>query len=77
MFGVLQQEPESDPDSQFYSQDQILNMDIQRLRRVLMKLGLPTAGTLAKMQARALAVSDAIKQGAAFEEAVGKAKQLR
>ena len=52
-------------------------MDIAKLRRVLMGLGLPTAGTLAKLQARALAISDAIESGKGAEEGIKSAKMLR
>ena len=31
---------------------QVLSMDLAKLRRVLTQLGLPTAGTLAKLQIR-------------------------
>lgn len=52
-------------------------MDVARLRRVLLKLELPTSGAISKLQARALAVSDAVAQGDSLEQAVGKAKALR
>jgi len=61
----------------FYDKDQILNMDVQQLRRVLLKLGLPTSGTLTRLQQRALAVVEAVQGGDSLEKAVDKAKKLR
>ena len=48
-----------------------------QLRRVLLGLGLPTAGTIGKLQTRALAVAEAVAQGADMEAAVKKAKAVR
>lgn len=61
----------------FYSRDEILDMDVARLRHVLLKLELPTSGAISKLQARALAVSDAVAEGNSLEQAVSKAKALR
>ena len=48
-----------------------------QLRRVLIGLGLPSAGTLSKLQARALAVSDAVENGLSVEAGLKSAKALR
>ena len=52
-------------------------MDLAKLRRVLMGVGLPTAGALSKLQARALAISDAVETGQGLEEGIKAAKVLR
>ena len=52
-------------------------MDMAKLRRVLMGLGLPTAGALSKLQARALAISDAFASGQGMEDGIKAAKALR
>ena len=52
-------------------------MDIAKLRRVLMGMGLPTAGALSKLQARALAISDAVSNGQGLQEGLKAAKALR
>eukprot|EP00798_Chlamydomonas_sp_ICE-L_P011302 gene11302-18939_t len=64
-------------DSTFYTRDQVLNMDIQRLRRVLMRLELPSSGTIQRLQTRCLAVADAVAEGDSLEAAVQKSKALR
>ena len=63
--------------SEFHSRDEILNMDLSRLRRVLVNLALPTSGSLSKLQARCLAVADSIEAGGDLESGVAAAKLLR
>ncbi|KAG1655004.1 hypothetical protein FOA52_008824 [Chlamydomonas sp. UWO 241] len=63
--------------SAFYSRDQVLDMDLSKLRRVLMPLGLPTSGAISKLQARALAVADSVSAGGDLEASVEAAKALR
>lgn len=52
-------------------------MDPKAIRRVLVNLGLPGAGTPIKLQQRALAVAEAVAAGDSLEAAVEKAKKLR
>lgn len=52
-------------------------MDPQRLRRALMRLGLPSAGTPQKLQSRLAAVAAAVAQGTPLEAAVEVARKLR
>jgi hypothetical protein len=46
-------------------------------RRVLVNLGLPGAGTPAKLQQRALAVAEVVAQGRSLSDAVEVARRLR
>ena len=49
-----------------------------RLKRLLISLGLPSAGTVQKLQQRALAVSSAVcQEGLSLEQGVERAKKLR
>lgn len=50
---------------------------LQRLRRVLMSIGLPTSGALSKLQQRAVAVAQAVEGGDTLEDAVEKARKLK
>lgn len=61
----------------FYSSDEVTQMEPQQLRRVLMNLGLPSAGTPVKLQQRCLAVASAVENGTDLEAAVAAAKRLR
>lgn len=62
----------------FPTRDQIVASDDPKaVRRLLLSLGLPGSGTPAKLQARALAVADALAEGATLEAAVAVAKKLR
>jgi hypothetical protein len=90
MLGLLAQRGDPKPESEesssdeaeeasssFYSRDQVLSMDLSKLRRILLGLGLPTSGSIGKLQARALAISDALSEGASMEEGLKRAKALR
>jgi len=46
-------------------------------RRVLVHLGLPGAGTPAKLQQRSLAVAEVVAQGRSMSDAVEVARRLR
>lgn len=48
-----------------------------QVRRVLVSLGLPGAGTPVKLQQRALAVAEAVAAGTSLEDAVEQARKLR
>lgn len=63
--------------SEFHSREEVLNMDLSKLRRVLSSLSLPTSGSLSKLQSRALAVADAVESGLDLEAGVDAAKVLR
>lgn len=76
--GPAKQESESSSaSSEFHSREEILNMDLSKLRRVLVNLNLPTSGSLTKLQARALAVADSVEAGEDLESGVAAAKLLR
>eukprot|EP00878_Enallax_costatus_P028830 GHUV01031180.1.p1 GENE.GHUV01031180.1~~GHUV01031180.1.p1 ORF type:complete len:283 (+),score=91.74 GHUV01031180.1:214-1062(+) len=67
----------SSSDAAFYSPAEIQAMDSKSIRRVLVSLGLPGAGTPVKLQQRALAVAEAVAAGESLEAAVEKARRLR
>jgi hypothetical protein len=48
-----------------------------QIRRVLVNLGLPGAGTPVKLQQRALAVAEAVAAGQSLNDAVEAARKLR
>jgi hypothetical protein len=48
-----------------------------QIRRVLVNLGLPGAGTPVKLQQRALAVAEAVAAGKSLNDAVEVARKLR
>jgi hypothetical protein len=48
-----------------------------QIRRVLINLGLPGAGTPVKLQQRALAVAEAVAGGQSLNDAVEAARKLR
>lgn len=54
-----------------------LESDPKAVRRLLVSLGLPGSGTPAKLQARAVAVAEALARGDSFEEALAVARKLR
>lgn len=61
----------------FYSPEQIAAMDPKQIRRVLVNLGLPGAGTPQKLMQRAMAVAEAVASGTKLEAAVEEARKLR
>lgn len=61
----------------FYSPAEVADMDPKQLRRVLVGLGLPGAGTPQKLLQRAQAVAEAAAGGASLSEAVEVARRLR
>lgn len=63
--------------SSFYTPAEIQAMDAKAIRRVLVSLGLPGAGTPVKLQQRALAVAEAVAAGSSLEAAVEAARKLR
>jgi hypothetical protein len=52
-------------------------MDPKAIRRAITALGLPGAGTPAKLKQRALAVAAAVEEGKGLEAGVAAAKKLR
>jgi hypothetical protein len=68
---------ETSVSSDFHSREEIEQMDLSKLRRVLVNLGLPTSGSITKLQARALAVADTIEAGGDLDLGIEAAKQLR
>ncbi|KAI8462739.1 MAG: hypothetical protein J3K34DRAFT_446931 [Monoraphidium minutum] len=61
----------------FPTREALLAEDPKAVRRLLVSLGLPGSGTPAKLQARALAIADALAAGDSFEAAVKVAQKLR
>ncbi|KAF8066410.1 hypothetical protein HT031_002734 [Scenedesmus sp. PABB004] len=64
-------------DAEWYSPAQVDAMDAKSIRRALVGLGLPGAGTPAKLSQRALAVATAVAGGASLADAVEEARKLR
>jgi hypothetical protein len=54
-----------------------MEADPKAVRRLVMSLGLPGSGTPAKLQARALAVAEALEKGESLQAAIAVAKKLR
>jgi len=63
----------------FPSREQLgaMESDPKAVRRLLVSYGLPGSGTPAKLQARAMAIVEALEGGASFEGALAVAKRLR
>lgn len=61
----------------FLSPEEVTAMDPKQLRRVLVGLGLPGAGTPQKLLQRAKAVAEAAAGGASLADAVEVARRLR
>uniref|UniRef100_A0A383VL88 DUF1995 domain-containing protein n=1 Tax=Tetradesmus obliquus TaxID=3088 RepID=A0A383VL88_TETOB len=61
----------------FYSPAEVQAMDPKQIRRVLVNLGLPGAGTPVKLQQRCLAVAEAVAAGQSLNDAVEEARKLR
>jgi hypothetical protein len=61
----------------WYTPGQIQEMDPKKVRRLLMSLGLPSAGTPDKLKLRAAAVAAAVEEGLNMENAVAAARRLK
>jgi len=61
----------------WYTPSQIQEMDPKKVRRILMNLGLPSAGTPDKLKLRAAAVAAAVEEGLNMEKAVAAARRLK
>ena len=61
----------------WYTSSQIQEMDPKKVRRILMSLGLPSAGTPDKLKLRAAAVAAAVEEVQNMEKAVAAARRLK
>lgn len=75
--GIRTEEEVDANGSTFYTPEQVAAMDPKQIRRVLVQLGLPGAGTPQKLQQRAMAVAEAVAAGSALQDAVEIARRLR
>jgi hypothetical protein len=72
-----EEEAAASRDSGFYSPAEVAAMDPKAIRRVLVSLGLPGAGTPQKLTQRAMTVAEAVAGGMGLEAAVEEARKLR
>lgn len=71
------EQDEASSSGTFYTPQQISDLDPKQVRRVLVSLGLPGAGTPQKLSQRLMAVAEAVAGGAQLEAAVEQARRLR
>lgn len=64
-------------EKEFYTPEEVKALDPKAMRRVLMQLGLPSAGTPMRLQQRVLALADRVAEGDSLERAVAVVRKMR